>query len=72
MVVNNGKMQDGPSSGHPLLGKEAPGVLAGWARLQVPFGWEGKEGESGLLNFLIDAEHMGCVLSCKTAPKCRL
>ena len=42
--MNNEKMQDGPSSGPLVLGKEAPGVLAGWPGLQVSLGWEGKEG----------------------------
>ena len=43
MVVNNGEMQDGPSSGPPVLGKEAPGVLgrAGWAAGAIGVGRKG-------------------------------
>lgn len=43
MVVNNGEMQDGPSSGPPVLGKEAPGVLGrvGWAAGAIGVGREG-------------------------------
>ena len=43
VVVNNGEMQDGPSSGPPVLGKEAPGVLgrAGWAAGAIGVGRQG-------------------------------
>ena len=43
MVVNNGEMQDGPSSGPLVLGKEAPGVLGrvGWAAGAIGVGREG-------------------------------
>lgn len=59
MVVNNGEMQDGPSSGPPVLGKEAPGVLGrvGWAAGAIRVGREG--GRFSQANLVVVYPHRG-------------
>ena len=44
MVVNNGEMQDGPSSGPRCWERKHLVFWAEWAGRQVPLGWEGKGG----------------------------
>ena len=44
VVVNNGEMQAGPSSGTWCWERKHLVFWAEWAGLQVPLGWEGKGG----------------------------
>ena len=59
MVVNNGEVQDGPSSGPPVLGKEAPGILGrvGWAAGAIRVGREG--GRFSQANLVVVYPHRG-------------